>query len=588
MRRLAITAALMFALPAAFAAAPINYVPSDTPYLMTSLVPMPEAAHARMKRNSAQMIELFKVAAKQGSLRALSAGEPETAEGAAKRAEMEQVISFFAELGEIFTSDEAALKAGFKPQARFALYGVGLVPVFRMEISDAAKARVTIANTLNKMIEFNKKSDTKTPAKKRGSEFSYTRNAMRGGEIFRLGTEKIQPIIVVEGDQLVLSVLPRNAKADLVNMLFPATAVGAEVVTAKLDAIQKQYGLNGYALGFMEFAPLANMYMGKANKLEAALWAAGHEEKMPMATPVCKSEMLSIISHMPRAVMGYTEMSDVEMSAKFVLEVPPDIANQLTSIVVPIPAYGHGDAFKMAFATDPLKAMNVMRVQADKVIANPYACPELLSWNESAAKLKESLANPMLGMAVMVKGFGFSVDDIKVDLTAEKPMPTQISSNVALFTDQPEAVLGMVQGYLTQLANTKPEIGGKPVKLDPSFFASVPAGSLAVNEGYMAMNPNMLIVGVGKNRLADLTALQTAPSTKNGEVFELSYGGALMQLGMASMEQAKTSLPKADQEGYGQMLEIQKAIMAQFEALGSTIGFTKDGVEIISTTRFKK
>ena len=588
MRRLTISAALLFGMPAAFAAAPIDYVPLDTPYLIASLAPMPAAANERMKRNGSQLIDMFKVGAKQGYLKVLAAGEPETAEAAAKRAEAEQVIALFAELGAIYTDDEAALKAGFKPQARFAIYGVGIVPVFRLEISDAAKARSTIANTMTKIIEFNKKYDVKAPAKKRGSEFSYTRNALRGGEIFRLGTEKIQPIIVIEGDQLVLSVLPRNAKADLLQMIVPATAVGAKAITAKLGVIQQQYGLQGYSLGFVEFAPLAKMYMGNANKLEAALWAAGHDEKMKTPTPVCKSEMLSIISHMPRAVMGYTEMSDTDVTAKFVLEVPPETATQLTSTVVPIPAYGKGSAFKLAFAFDPLKSMNVMRVQADKIIAKPYTCPDLQKWNESAAKLKESLANPMLGMAVMVKGFGMSVDDIQMDLTAEKPMPSNISSNVALFTDQPEAVLGMVQGYLTQLANTKPELGGKPVKLDPSFFTSVPAGSLAANEGYAAMNPAMLIVGVGKNRLAELTALQTAPSTKNGEVFELSYGSTLIQLGLESMERTKATMPIADQEGFAQMLEIQKSIMAQFESIGSTMAFTKNGVEITSTTRFKK
>ncbi len=156
MRHLAISAALLFSLPAAFAAAPIDYAPSDTPYLIASLSPMPTAANERMKRYSGAMIEMFKTGAKQGYLKALTAGDPETAEAVAKRAEMEQVIGFFAELGDIYTNDEAALKAGFKPQARFALYGVGLVPVFRMEISDAAKARVTIANTMNKLIELNK------------------------------------------------------------------------------------------------------------------------------------------------------------------------------------------------------------------------------------------------------------------------------------------------------------------------------------------------------------------------------------------------------------------------------------------------
>ena len=589
MRCLAIAAALLFALPAAFAAAPIDYVPSDTPYLVTSLVPIPLAADVRMKRYSGQIIEMFNSGAKQGFLKGLTAGEPETAEAAAKRADVEQIFSLFAELGAIYTNDEAALKAGFKPQARFAIYGIGLVPVMRLEIADAAKARLTVANTLNKIIDFSKKANANLPLKKRNPEFSYTRSALRGGEIFRLGTEKVQPIIVIEDDQLVLSVLPVNAKADLLQMVAPATASSsAKVASAKLNVIQKNYGLNGYAIGFVEFAPLANMFMGKANKLEAALWTAAYNEKMPMPTAACKSEMLSVISHMPRAVMGYTTMTGTEMSAKVVLEVEPEIATQLTSAVVPIPAYGNGSAFKMAFSTDPLKAMNVMRAQADKVIAKPYTCPDLLSWNESAAKLKESLANPMLGMVAMVKGFGLSLDDFAMDFAAEKPEPRGITGNVALFTDQPEAVLGMVQGYVTQLANTKPELGGKPVKLDPSIFASVPAGSLSANEGYAAMNPAMLIVGVGKNRLAELSALQKAPSSKNGEAFEFSYGSALLDLALGSMEKAKATMPAADQEGFEQMMAIQKTMMAQIESVGSTIAFTKNGVEMISTTRFKK
>ena len=307
-----------------------------------------------------------------------------------------------------------------------------------------------------------------------------------------------------------------------------------------------------------------------------------------MPTAACKSEMLGVISHMPRAVMGYTAMTGTEMSGKVVLELAPEISSQLASTVVPMPAYGNGSAFKMGFSTDPLKMMNVLRVQADKVIAKPYTCPDLLSWNDSAAKLKESLANPMLGMIAMVKGFGFSFDEFQMDFVAEKPVPKGITGNVALFTDQPEAVLGMVQGYVTQLANTKPELGGKPVKLDPAIFAGIPAGSLSANEGYAAMNPAMLIVGVGKNRQADLTALQKAPTTKNGEVFELFYGSALFELALGSMEKAKASMPAADQAGYAQMMELQKAMMAQFETLGSTISFTKNGVEMISTTRFKK
>ena len=236
--------------------------------------------------------------------------------------------------------------------------------------------------------------------------------------------------------------------------------------------------------------------------------------------------------------------------------------------------------------------MDAMRVQADKITASPYTCKELLSLNESAAKIKESLANPMLGMVAMVKGFGISAETFEMDIAAEKPEPRNLSGNVAIFTDQPEAVLGMLQGYVPQLANTKPSLDGKPVALDAALFEGIPKGGLNADEGFAAMTKSMLILGVGKNSAAELSALQRAPASKTGESFELYYGPALMQLMGTSMTQSmeKANIGKSADEKieWEKVSKAYRDLMNQIDGVGFSIGFSKDGLEVISNTRYKK
>ena len=591
MRRLAITAALLFALPRAFAAAPIDYVPADTAYVLTSLNAMPPAAAERLQRYIEPVSAAFTSGFNAGLLKELALASGTDAKAAA-RAEAEQGWQLLSDLGQLWVNDEAALKAGFKPKALFAIYGVGAVPVLRMEISDSAKVSATIVQSLDKIIALSKRANAKKPTKDRLPEFSFSRAALRSGEIFRLGTEKIQPIVVVEGKHLVLSLMPLGAKADLVDMVAPANAIAAKAVSNKLAALRSRYGFDGFGLGFIEFAALSKVYMGSPNRLETALWAANEKGKLPAPTAACKTEMLAAINNMPRVVVGYTEISGTKFTQKMVLELAPPIAQKFANSVSPMPAFGAGNAFKMGFSIDPLKLMDAMRVQADKITTNPYTCKEMLSLNESASKLKESLANPMLGMVSMVKGFGVSADSMEMNLAAEKPEPRNITANAAIFTDQPEAVLGMLQGYLPQLANTKPTLDGKPVALDAAAFAGIPKGGLSVNEGYAAMTKSMLIVGVGKNRAAELSALQRAPASKTGESFTLHYGPAIMQLGVASMEQsmekANTSKSAEEKLEWSKFTQAYRDMVNQLESFGFSMGFGKDGLEMISTMTYKK
>jgi hypothetical protein len=575
-------------LSSAHAAAPFEFVPVDSPYVFGAMEPMPAAAAERMKRYSAPIIEAMKSGFKQGFLK--SAMGDETADVAARRLQAEELLAFFAQMGDIYTDDAAAVNAGFLAHPQAVVYGVGLVPVLRVQIGDAAKVNAMVLSNLNKLVELSKKSNAahkKTPGKTAPTLFSFTKNALRGGQIYRLGAEKVQPIIVVEGGQFVVSLVPAGAKADVLNLVAPAAGLGANGVVSKLNAVRSKYGVGGYGVGFFDFALMAKMYLGQANRLETALWQAVSEEKLPAPTPQCRKEISTTLGNMPRLVFGYTGMTSELFSQKMVLELAPDIAKTFASAAVAMPAYGEGAAFKMGFAVDPLKTIDAIRIQANKITDAPYQCEAMLSMNESAVKLKEGLSNPMLGMAAMVKGFGLSIDSLDMDFAAEKPEPRNITANAAVFSDQPEALLAMAQAQLSQLASVKPTLGGKPVKLDAAIFNDTSKGMLSANEGYAALTKSMVILGVGKNRLAALSSLINAPATGKAAL-EVSYGSALLLAVISSMEKGEAGMKEEDKAGFRQMLDAQRAMMGQIDNFGFSSGFTPNGFEMTADMRFKK
>ena len=566
----------------ASAANPIDYAPQDTPYLIAATKPMSADAYARVRQDATAGMEMVSAFMKDVFKKM---AEKRTTEGK-ENIDMAPIVAFMEELFDVARTDESLRKAGFKPNPLVAFYGVGAVPVMRMEVENEAAVNATLAAWLEKVVVLSK-ADTAKAKNAESKPFIYTKKALRKGSAFYLGDADVQLFVLVENKQIVVSLLPKAAPANLLDLVAPKSPVKSKVVLNKVAAMQKRYGLNEFSFGYVEFEPLANFWLGKGNALEKALWKTTGEKELPAADATCQAEFKSIARNVPRMAFGHREFSGRRVDQFFALELEPQLAKSFAATNVSMPAYGGGQVFRFGLATDLMKMMNVVRTQATKIIDAPYKCEQLAKLNLDAQKTKEAMANPALGMAAMVKGFGISIENMSLDVSGITPKPSNVTANVALFSDTPEALVGMAAAQMPQIAAMELAPGKPPVALDASFFTEATAPMLERNEGFAVMSDKALIVGVGEGRAKALAQLANAPVSSQQAVMNAGYGTKFGAFMSSFYQLSVKSMPDAEAESFKSIMAMQSQMYERIENMSFEMVFTDNGVELRSDVRFK-
>ncbi len=561
-----------------FASSPIDYVPSDTPYLFAGLKPMPEALIKRMQSHYGAVGETFMAGAR-------AQAEADLEKAGANTQDAQAALALMQEMGTLFSDDAKFAAAGFKPRPVMAIYGVGLVPVMRMEIADAAKVGGTVERMLTTIVQLDKNNANRD---KSMPPLSMKKSALRKGQLFTLAANKLQPTVLVEGNTLTLSLLPLNAGTAELNTVFPAKALNGNVMS-KLSALKSKYRYADYGLGYMDFQRVADSFLGKSTALEKQ-FAKAMDSQVFSETPgtACQSEIRSIVANVPRMTTGFTSAGVDHYTQDVTFELKPNVAAEYAGTVSPMPAYGDGKWFKFGMAIDVMKLTSALRAQSVRVLDAPYTCETLLSLNESAAKMQEGLNNPAIAMATMVKGFGVALDTMTLPKPgAEKTDPSNVAGNLAVFTDQPETVMAMASGQIPALATLGLKMDAAPSPLPEDAFAGIPVDGLDKKEGFVAMRKNLILLGLGSNRLNSInTALKRAPTSK-GEFLEFSYGAGAFsaiaqaaQSGVAEDDKMTAEQRAATQKMMGTMFEL-------FDSVNAIMAFNKNGMSVTYDTRLK-
>jgi hypothetical protein len=567
MRRILVStlfAACAFALNAA---EPLDYVPVDSPYLVTALKPMPEKALQRMQAYSKDISGQFNSFIAMQMKKELPGGE-----------NMEAPAKLFTEFYTLFTDEAAYQKAGFKPQAKAALYGVGMIPVARMEISDQAKAQATITSMLDRIVKISKEpSKAETPAE----PFEYKQSKLRSGTIYTIGDSELSFVLALENSQLVVTLLPKNASSQLRDALLPAKAInGKAALVSRLNALKSQHGFNDYGLGYVDFVRLSDSFLGKATATEKAFATALKSQAFDtVPSAVCQSEIRAAVSQMPLMATGFTVLDDKRWVQKAVVQLKPDVAKRYADAMVATPNYGSGQMMYFAFGLDVLKFTNALRTDSQKIVSAPYKCEALLSLNDSAAKMQEGLANPGIGMFAMVKGFGMAVDTLDFDAASK---PSNMTGTLSVFTAQPAALLAMAGAQVPALTALELKPGDAPKALPAEVIAMLPPDMSKEKVGYVAMGEDQLIMGLGKNSAATLKQALAAPAKNNGTLFEFGYGSKLFA---TAINQAADQDVKSSPEEKKQMKAMFASIFNHFERIGTDMGFNQQGLVFTSETR---
>jgi hypothetical protein len=531
----------------------LGQIPAETPYAFVSIEPMPEKILDKiLKIFEPVRLELEKEIAAELKGQAPT-DDPEEKIARAVAEEFSGKISKagFAELGISTTPS-------------WALYGVGLMPVFRVSLADPSKFKAMIGR-------IETKAGQKAPVKKVGDQ-----------EYWSMSEDGMTMVAALIGSDLVLAMTPNSLAARTLPIVFGHQKPGKSLASAgTIDTLRKTHGYKAVGIGFVSLTGIADVFLGKSGGLNAeTVTAMGGA--LPPLSPVCKSEIGAMVAKAPHLSFGYTEVTDSKWVSKANLALDKGIATDLKGIVGPVAGLEDGSpAFvKFGIGLDLKKTIAYARKQLAAMAANPFKCELMGELNQGimegnanfgafAAQLPPFLMG-VKGANLVVKDADFASND-----------PTKVKGHVILSVDQPAQMVTMLKAMVPPLATLNVPADGKPVKL------TLPPGQLPPGiDPYIAMGEAGLGIAVGKGEEAAMAKLVKAKGSS--ETF-LAVGydvGRFMKTVNEQMGAMRAMLPPGSAtDDHGDALT--KAISEVFGFTYSEVKFTDKGVDFTQSIWLK-
>lgn len=549
-------------------ASPLHYIPADTPYVFANAEPLPSAISDEWMKSLEPVTGMYEHMLAQAATD-LEAEEPGSLPARVLSALSQELK------GKLNRAGIEGL--GLSTQARSAIYGVGLVPVMRLELKDSAAFEGFVARIEQKVGE-------KLP-----------RASIDGKEYWRVLVPDAPLVIaaaLLDGD-LVLTVTHATASEDLLRRLLglslPERSLAHEDALAKLNS---QWGFSPYGSGYIDTLRVLDAVFDQNSGIEKEFLTALELKHAPPTSAECRTEFRAIAARMPRFVAGYTQFDRGAQKMRAVLELEPTLAQALGKIAAPVPGLGAptSGAMSFGFGLDLDQLSRFIGAQAAAVAAAPYRCEALLPLNQAFADVQQQLANPMLfAVAAMFKGVNLELSGFSFPAGG---MP-EISGRLAIASDNPASLIAMAKGNVPQLAGLELEVGKEPIPL-PAELA--PPGTPPL---HLAASDKALGIALGAGAESGLKAFIEAPAG-SGPAPLLAMGvtgkmyGEFARMARSSPElsQAMAEASAEDEEGSAgaerAQLEAALAMFEQFERLikrvDSVVLISDKGIEVHGVT----
>ncbi len=467
---------------------PLAYVPADTPYVLVNPKGTPKAVTAAwMGIYGSSVSDLYAELPNDPSMQQIP-GEL----GIWMRASLPEIANF--------VNVEGFARLGLKADARYVIYGHGILPVYRFELEDAAK--------LGEMVKRIEGRAGKTIATRKIDEHT----------LWSVGDDKATVLFGAIGPYFVATLLPTSADDTRVRaqlgLTLPERALADTDTLAQLD---RSHGFDGHLSGYIDVAGLARRFTGRDAADRAVIEAFGGE--MPEISAACSADMDRITAQFPRVAMGTRAFDAKSMDFSMVVELEPATAKAWQALAAPIPgeAMAARSMFDAALSANVPKTVSLLGAMADAVIAKPFQCEDLAELNSSMSELKTSLAQPTLAMAGSVTAARVGLMDLALD--KDTMTPSRIAAYVAVASPTPMMLWGLAQQSVPQLAQITLTQDNQVVTLPDGTFPT----PMPMSVKLVATNGS-LGVSAGEVGDADLQAAATLPAEADGTV--LSYGAS--------------------------------------------------------------
>jgi hypothetical protein len=565
--------------------APLAFVPADTPYVVANLDVLDDDTRAALlvQANAQLPAELAQLRAAADEM---AAKDPDSA----------NLLRAFAKELDGGSIDSFAQNAGLDLKGYSALYGLGLSPVLRFQLSDVAAFEAFVGRLET---AYGKKLDVASIGKQ-----SYRRHVSAA-----TGTELI---LAVVDKQAVAAILPADAGEPLLRQALgldrPAKNLQDD---GRLDKLAKAKGYEKWAVGELDLTralPLAAS--GKDPLFNALLKARAQAESAKTGEPVanqlqipasCQADATRIAGRVPALSFGYTRLEARHQDMRWDVALASDITQAFSGLKVELPGLGAaqaGSPFEFFLGLPVAQLRTFWSAQADAVAAKPFTCPALADLNDSFAKLGPGMQKAAIPPFGDLLGLGLSLDSFTPGKGNAMP---QFTGRLVLGTSNPAGLLAMGQMMTPALAQLKLASDGKPAALPPAL------ANMFGQPAWMAMGPKSLGLGIGAGEDGKLAAALDAPVGNAGQMLRMHLSGQmyldwvnLMQQKAEGLAAAAAALARdepdspqdqADKAASDARTKAQFAAMraqaARVESMDAEAHVDSDGLVITSQTTLK-
>jgi hypothetical protein len=535
----------------------LEYVPADTPYFMGKLQAFPDDLSDKFEPRLDTVLKAYQTMIRAAIRDGLENAEPVDDEAAVKR---ERGLAVADKLVELLSID-GLRSAGIGRDSTFALYGAGLLPVIRADLTDAAAFTATLA-------EIEKES---------GSAMS---SATLDGQDYRyFGDDDVRFIVAQSEGQVVITLVPAMLGDDSLRSVLGITKPAASLASSgRLQAVAKEYGFTSHVVGVVDIEKIALTFLQDADGINAELLALAEFDSEPLSA-VCKSELSALAGIAPRLVTGYTEMNAKRIVSNTVVELRADIADGLATIAAPVPGLGnkHGGLLSMGMSIDMLAARAFYEARLDAIEADPYECELLADLQAGVGQGRAILEQPIPPIAYGLKGFLAVIDNIEgMDMANQQP-PTAIDMRFLLATDNAPGLLAMGSMFSPELAALNLQPDGKPVQFESAMMQG------PVDEVWVAMNETGLALSVGNGGKDKLGAMLGAKAGTPPPFFSMDMDAERYYsfIADASAMQADTDEDTSPEVAQA-ISDIMGGFGDLFERISVSVNFTDRGIELPS------
>ncbi len=520
----------------------LSLVPADTPYVFISSKKLPEPLTKRILQATAQNLE-----------RRADLSPKDIDENLARL-----ISAIQAEFSGKMTP-EGLRSLGIEPNGRMLGYGLGLLPVIRIESNTPDKVEALLAR-------IEKRSGMHAEQRKLG-DITYRHFAL----------DALSAVLAPYDGYLIAALLPASNEAELLPYVFgqrrPEHALGQE----RFAGFEKKHGFRGYGDGYIDLLHLFDLLQGETQGISSQVMQALNTLKpLPKLSPACASYYRGLLLSMPRMSIGLTQVGDRSHTTEMILDTPPGVASLLQKIPAPIPDLDPaGKALISArLGLNVPSLRDALNSLFQTILEKGRACESV---DQAAITKAMQSLGLLLGPGVSgIKGMALAVNDIQVD--PQTHQPTEIDADALLAADDPRGLFNLLALVNPQLASTQVPNDGTPVPLPLQDIAPMAPPI------WVAIKDQALALAISNEKPSELIRILASKPSDNAPFLAIHYQfEKMMKIAGPALEQARGNKAEELREIYTSMKQSANL----YDSGSFRIGADSRGLVVTAEAKFQ-